>query len=103
MLVNMESGNAHIEITVANAQSPVGLTEEVVGFLHTLFQTKEHGAVDSFLGIQFVLDQGVSLVVAAVFIVVVVEPLMFQAYLTGNSRSKPREVPRVEVGIEGYG
>jgi hypothetical protein len=53
------------------------------------------------LGLQFVLNEGVALVIAAVFVVVVVKPLVLQANFTGNGAAKFGKIPGVKMGVEG--
>jgi len=101
VLFHVQARDAHLVVFVADAQSPVGLTEKTVRFFHALVEAEHHGSVDTVMRVQLVLYQGIALVVAAGFIVVVVEPLVFQAYFSGDGTAEARQFPGVEVGVEG--
>ena len=103
VLLYVQPGDAHGMVLAADAQRPVGLTEIAVCFFHACLHAQEHGAQLFLVAVYFVLNQGVALVKAAVFIVVVVEPLVFQAHFFGDGTAKLRQLPGKQVGIEGHG
>lgn len=82
-LVHVQAGDAHVVGAVADAQAPVGLTEEVVRLLDAVVEAEQHGAHLASVRIYFILYERVAVVVATMFIVVVVEPLVFETHLAG--------------------
>ena len=51
----------------------------------------------------FVLDERVTLVKVVVFVVVIVEPVVFQPYFFGNGAAKLGELPGLYGGVESDG
>ena len=103
VLVHVQARDAHGVVVFADAHAPVGLREEVVGFFDAVVEAQEHGADFVALGIEFVLDEGVSLVIAAGFVVVIVEPFVFHAYFSGDGPAEPGQFPGVNMGVERHG
>lgn len=103
VLLHMKFGNAHVVVLLADAQAPVGLGEEMLGFLYAVVEEEEHGAHLLFVGIYFILDKGISLMYAAAFVVVVVEPVVFQPDLLSHGASELREAPGFQGGVESDG
>lgn len=88
VLVHAQVRDAHVHVFIADAQRPVGLAKEMVGFFNALVEAKQHGPHFALEWVELVLDEGVALVVAAVFVVVVVKPLVFQPNFVGNGAAK---------------
>ncbi len=99
-LIHVQSRDPQRSFFPPDAQAPVGLSEEAVGFFHAVLQAQEHGAHVAAPGIEFVLYQGIALVVAAGFVVVVVKPLVFETYFLGHRAAKPGKFPGLQFGIE---
>ena len=93
--VYVELRDAHVVVFVADAHAPVGLAEKMMGFLHALAEAKQHGALQAVARIEFVLYEGIALVVAAGLVVVVVEPLVFQPDFAGHGAAEAGEFPGV--------
>lgn len=100
MLVYVELGDAHVVLLLADAQGPVRLAEEVMGFLDALVEAEQHGAHLAVAGVEFVLDQGVALVVSARVVVVVVVPVVFEAHLVGHGPAEARQFPGIDPGVK---
>lgn len=103
VLVYLEAGDAHVVVLLADAQAPVGLGEEMLGFFDAVVEEEEHGAHLLFAGVNFVLDERVTLVKVVVFVVVIVEPVVFQPYFFGNGAAKLGELPGLYGGVESDG
>lgn len=103
VLAHVEAGDAHGVLGIADAEAPVGLTKKMMGFLHALIEAEEHGAHVALAGFEFVLNEGVSLVQAAGFGVVVVEPLVFIAYFAGHRAAKLRQFPGLDFSVKRHG
>jgi hypothetical protein len=100
-LEHVESGDAHGVVARADLEGPVGLAKKMVGFFDPRFDANQEGAGLAVAGVSFVLNEGVSLVKAARFGVVVVKPLVFEADFVGHGTSELGDFPRFEAGIEG--
>ena len=72
-------------------------------FFDALVEAEQHGAEAAVVGAHFVLNEGVAVVQAPGFVVVVVKPVVFQAYFSGNGAPEARQFPGVERGVEGDG
>lgn len=98
VLVDVQVRNAHRQglightaiAVLAQFERPVGLTEKVVGFFDPLVEAKQQRAKAAVVRRGFVLDQRIAVVEAAGFVVVIVEPFVFQADFPGHGAAKPR-------------
>lgn len=102
-LVHVQAGDAHFVVLAADVQPPVRLAEKMVGLLDAVVEAEEHGAHLAAMRIYLILYKRVAVVVATIGIVVVVEPLVFDAHFPGNGTPKPFEVPGLDTGVERHG
>lgn len=76
---------------------------KMVGLLHALIDAKQHGSLLTAISIEFVLNEGIPLVIAVGLIIVVMIPLVFQPDLTRHRTTKARQFPGGDLGVERNG
>ena len=83
-----------------DVHSPVRLTEKMVRFFYRIVETKEHRAHLSVVGVEFVLNERIAVVRAAIFVVVVVKPIVLQSDFGGNCAPKCGQLIWLYVCVE---
>lgn len=112
VLVDVELGDAQrhgligrttARAALADFQRPVRLTKKMMRFFNALIEAEQQGAEAAVVWLHFVLDQWIAMVEAAGLVVVVVEPLVFQADFVSHSAAKAGKFPGVERRVEANG
>lgn len=103
VLLDVEAGDAHVVVMLADAQAPVGLGKEMLSFFDAVVEKQEHRAHLFFEAVNLVLDERVSLVEVVVFVVVVVKPVVFEADFSGDGAAELGQLPGLDGGIESDG
>lgn len=100
MLEHIHAVYAQRQQSVFQLDRPVGLCKKVVYGFYAFATAEQHGQHAAVLRMEFVLDEWIALVIAAIFIVVVVEEVVLEASLAGDGAAEGAQFPGAKRGIK---